>query len=43
MLYSIRKLVTKFYIKVNRGAPVAGALTNNNYIESCELAAVNFS
>jgi hypothetical protein len=43
MLYGIRKLITKFYIKINRGAPVVGALTNNNYIESCELAAVNFS
>ena len=43
LLYELRSLITKFYIKVNRGAAVAGALTNNNYVESCELASVNFS
>jgi uncharacterized protein YacL len=36
-------LVTKIYIKINRGSPVAATLTNNSFIESCELAAVTFS
>ena len=35
--------MTKLYIKINRGSPVAATLTNNNFIESCELAAVTFS
>ncbi len=32
LLYGLRNLITKFYIKVNRGAPVAGGLTNNKYV-----------
>jgi uncharacterized membrane protein YwzB len=42
-IYRIRQLSTKLYIKVNRGSPFAATLTNNNFIESCELAAVTFS
>ena len=43
MLYKFRQMITKLYIKVNRGYVVSGTLTNNNYVQSCEYASATFS
>jgi hypothetical protein len=42
-IYSFRKFISKIYCKINRGSTSSGALTNQDYTEGCEIAAVTFA